>query len=84
MTINSKKNCIRDLELRLLRTATWRRELQAKYLNDPRNERAADKLEQLASEASNLTDAAWAELMPFYDWSFGTLVRICFAGGPAR
>jgi hypothetical protein len=52
----------------LRRTASWRRSLQTKY-NDPRNERAAEKLDQLASEAKDLTDEAWSELMPFYNWA---------------
>src|ERR1700730_6240696 len=50
MTINSKQNCIHDLNASLTRTANWRRALQTKFPNDPRNGRAAERLDQLATE----------------------------------
>jgi hypothetical protein len=65
---NTKQYCIENISGSLTRTAKWRRSLQAKY-NDPRNGRAAETLDRLASEASNLSEEAWSELMPFYDWS---------------
>jgi hypothetical protein len=61
MTINSKQNCISDLCASILRTASWRRALQAKYINDPRNGRAAETLSRLADEAVNLSDEQWAD-----------------------
>ena len=72
MTINSKQNCISDLCASILRTASWRRALQAKYINDPRNGRAAETLSRLADEAVNLSDEQWAELQPFYSWASQT------------
>jgi hypothetical protein len=68
MITNSKQYCIDSLSSSLARSASWRRGLQAKY-PDPRNGRAAERLDQLASEASNLSDEAWSELSPFYDWA---------------
>jgi len=68
MINNTKEYCIENLSGSLARTASWRRSLQAKY-NDHRNGRAAETLDRLASEASNLTDEAWSELMPFYNWA---------------
>jgi hypothetical protein len=68
MSINSKQNCISDLSASISRTASWRRALQAKYINDPRNSRAAETLARLADEAVNLTDEQWAQLAPFYSW----------------
>src|ERR1700687_3431820 len=68
MINNTKEYCIENLSGSLARTASGRRSLQAKY-NDPRSGRAAETLDRLASEASNLTDEAWAELMPFYNWA---------------
>ena len=68
MITNSSKNyCIESLSGSLKRTASWRRSLQTRY-NDPRNERAAIRLDQLASEANNLTAEAWLELQKFYAW----------------
>jgi len=72
MINNSKQNCIDSLSGSLTRTANWRRGLQAKYPNDPRNGRAAEKLDQLADETNDLTDEAWSELVPFYNWASGT------------
>ena len=42
--------------------------MQAKY-NDPRCGRAAETLERLAGETNDLSDEAWSELMPFYNWA---------------
>jgi predicted aminopeptidase len=70
MTNNSKENCCNDLSTSLARAANWRRQLQAKY-NDPRNERAAEKLDRLANEMSDLTDEQWSQLTPFYNWASG-------------
>jgi hypothetical protein len=71
MTINSKQNCIHDLNASLTRTANWRRELQTKFPNDPRNGRAAEKLDQLATETKDLSEEAWHELQTFYSWACG-------------
>jgi hypothetical protein len=72
MISNSKQNCITDLSASVKRTAVWRRGLQAKYPNDPRNGRAGDTLEKLTNEVSDLTDQQWSQLKPFYSWESGT------------
>lgn len=72
MISNSKQNCINDLSASIARTENWRRGLQAKYPNDPRNGRAAETLNKLADEANDLTDEAWSELKPFYNWASPT------------
>jgi hypothetical protein len=69
MINNSKQYCIDSLTGSLKRTATWRRSLQSKYPNDPRNGRAAERLNQLAIEANDLTDEVFNQLQPFYDWA---------------
>jgi hypothetical protein len=66
MITNTKQYCIDSLSGSLKRTASWRRSL-TRY-NDPRNERAAARLDQLASEVSELTEDAWLELQKFYAW----------------
>ena len=71
MTINSKQNCIHDLNASLTRTANWRRALQTKFPNDPRNGRAAERLDQLATETKDLSEEAWDELQKFYSWASG-------------
>jgi hypothetical protein len=70
MIINSKQNCKIDLSASVKRTANWRRQIKAKF-NDDRNGPAAERLDQLAIEISNLGDEAWEELKPFYNWSSG-------------
>src|SRR5260221_1643356 len=71
MISNNKQNCIYDLSSSIKRTAIWRRRLQAKY-NDPGNGRAAENLERLAIEVTELTDEQWSQLLRFYDWASGT------------
>jgi hypothetical protein len=72
MINNSKQDCIDSLCGSLTRTATWRRGLQAKWPDDPRNGRAAEKLDQLASDTKGLTDGAWEELQKFFNWASAT------------
>ena len=67
--INSNKEyCAESLRSSLARSASWRRGLQTRFPDDPRLARAADNLDQLASEASSLSDASWEELKNFYRW----------------
>jgi hypothetical protein len=54
-----------------LRTASWRRQLQVRYPTEARNIPAAAKLDQLADEVNELSDEAWAELSPHYEWCSG-------------
>jgi hypothetical protein len=67
MITNSKNYCIESLSGSLKRTASWRRSLQTRY-NDPRNERAAIRLDQLSHEVNELSDESWVELQKFYAW----------------
>jgi hypothetical protein len=68
---NNKQNCIYDLSNSIQRSEKWRRQLEVKY-HDPRNGRAAERLNQLAAEISDLTDDQYSELKPFYSWSSPT------------
>jgi hypothetical protein len=71
MTNNiSKSNCIEDMSASIKRSAAWRRNLQAKY-PDPKNGRAADKLDRLASDLKEMNNEDWLALKPFYKWSSG-------------
>ena len=73
--LNSKKNCASDLSASFRRSAVWRRGLRKKY-DDARAGRAADTLDQLAKEASNLSDDLWA------NWK--TTTRGLRADGPIQ
>jgi beta-lactamase superfamily II metal-dependent hydrolase len=58
---NDKNDCIDSLTKVLESTASWRRVLVPKF-DDPRNLRAAETLENLAVEASSLTDEQWSAI----------------------
>ena len=70
MISNSKPNCIEDISASVKRSAIWRRGLQAKY-PDPRNVRAADALDRLATEIHEMTDSEFSQLSPYYNWASG-------------
>jgi hypothetical protein len=72
MINDDKQSCADNLCGSFARSAIWRRGLEAKYPNDPRNGRAADTLDRLADETNDLTDEAWLELKPYYSWSSPT------------
>jgi hypothetical protein len=70
MPINSNKQiCIDDLSAGMKRSANWRRGLQAKFPDDSRNGRAAERLDRLASEISDLSDESWKRLEQHYNWA---------------
>jgi hypothetical protein len=53
---------------RLAQTAQWRRGLASKYPGDPRNQRAAARLDELSQADGREIDAkTWARLEPFFD-----------------
>jgi hypothetical protein len=67
--MNSKANCITDIAISVRRTANWRRNTCRQRFPDSRNIPAADRLDQLATEANDMTDETWAKLFPYYSWS---------------
>jgi hypothetical protein len=67
--INSKRDCSESIARSITRTAGWRRGLQAKYPHDNRLGQAAEQLDRLADEATDLTDDQFAALQPFYSWN---------------
>jgi hypothetical protein len=71
ITINSKQSCQDNLGGSFTRSAIWRRGLQARYPDDPRNGKAAAALDRLAAETDDLTDEAWESLKPYFNWSCG-------------
>src|ERR1700676_870104 len=67
--INNKQSCIDSLCGSFTRSTIWRRGLQAKYPNDPRNGKAAETLDRLAEETNDLTDEAWLQLKAYFNLS---------------
>lgn len=68
MILNSKEDCIECITKVLESASAWRTSLTVRWPADPRNARAAARLDQLAADAPNLTDEQWLELQPFYGW----------------
>jgi hypothetical protein len=66
--LNDKQSCADNICANLNQSSIWRRGLQAKYPNDPRNGKAAAILDTLADETNDLTDEAWQQLKPYYRW----------------
>jgi hypothetical protein len=69
MISNSKDNCKSDVIANIRRAATWRRALRRKFEHDNRLLPAAEALDHLARQASEMTDDEWARLSKFYHWS---------------
>jgi hypothetical protein len=70
--INTKANCISDIASSVRRTANWRRNVCRQRFPDAKNIPAAEKLDQIAIDASDMTDETWADLLPYYNWSSTT------------
>jgi|ERR1700688_2153084 hypothetical protein len=68
MISSNKEYCAESRRSSLARSASWRRGLKSRFPDDSRLIRAAENLDQLASEASSLSDASWEELKNFYRW----------------
>jgi predicted aminopeptidase len=69
MILNDKTDCTEFLARILDQTQAWRRKTAAEYADDPRNEKAARMLDQLAIDSANLSDQQWTELRPHFGWS---------------
>ncbi|WP_441230055.1 hypothetical protein AB7828_10060 [Tardiphaga sp. 215_C5_N2_1] len=67
--MNQKTDCTKSLSAHLRRTASWRRSIAAKYPGDPRNVRAAEALDGLATAVMDLSDAEWCRLKEHYSWA---------------
>lgn len=67
--MNQKTDCTKSQSAHLRRTASWRRSIAAKYPGDPRNLRAAEALDDLATAIMDLSDAEWFQLEAHYSWA---------------
>jgi hypothetical protein len=72
MILNDKQDCIESIAKILESTSAWRKATAVKYPDDPRNLRASEMLEQLATDAANLTDEQFTDLQPHFGWSSQT------------
>jgi predicted aminopeptidase len=72
MNLNDKQDCNEQFAKTLDRTSAWRRKTASKYPDDPRNLKAAEMLDRLAIESTNLTDEHWEKLRPHFGWNSQT------------
>jgi hypothetical protein len=56
MILNDKQDCIESIARILEQTSAWRRKTAAKFPGDERNTKAAEMLDQLATDAAKLND----------------------------
>lgn len=63
---DQKRECVASMIRALESTSVWRKGIVAKFPNDPRLLKAAATLDQLAIDATNLTDDQWLPLKPFF------------------
>jgi hypothetical protein len=68
MLENEALDCIQSIKFGLNRCAQWRGKIASQYPSDPRNGRAAECLAELATGTAELTDEAWSQLQPHFDW----------------
>jgi hypothetical protein len=67
--INNKNDAVEYIVRTLEQKSAWRRAMIAKFADDPRNKRAADRLDQLAIEAVGMTDDQFDALKPYFGWA---------------
>jgi len=66
MIQNEKDNCVDSIIRVLEGTAAWRKIVAFRHPEDTRNQRAIERLSQLAKDAANLSDEQWSLLEPAY------------------
>jgi hypothetical protein len=66
MIENEKLDCFDSITFGLHRTAQWRGKMATQYPSDTRNGKAAACLAALATDNTELSDDAWAQLEPHY------------------
>lgn len=69
MILHDRQDCTEFLARILDQTQAWRQKKAVEYADDPRNEKAAEMLDQLAIDAANLIDEQFAQLQPHFGWS---------------
>jgi hypothetical protein len=69
MLENEPLECIQSIKFEINRCAHWRAKIAARYPSDAaRNNRAAECLAQLATGPTELSETAWLQLQPHFDW----------------
>jgi hypothetical protein len=65
--MTTKNDFLDFLRINLAKSANWRRLQALRWPDDARNERAAQRLFLLASQATDINDDAWDHVGPYFD-----------------
>jgi hypothetical protein len=65
--MTTKNDCLESLSLNLAKTGPWRGLQSKKWPDDTRNGPAAQRLADLAEQATDISDHQWALLAPHFD-----------------
>src|SRR6202163_2408272 len=69
MIIDPRHECVDFIARSIRKTAEWRLSLAKRFPGDARNTRAAERLGEIANEATELSDNAWEGLKPHFHWA---------------
>src|ERR1700682_2594181 len=69
MIIDPRHECVDFIARSIRKTAEWRLSLAKRFPGDARNTRAAERLGEIANEATELSDNAWGGLKPHFHWA---------------
>ena len=67
--IDLRQECTDFVARSVRKTADWRRSNTKRWPGDDRNMKAADRLNEIADEATELSDYIWEGLKPYFHWS---------------
>ncbi len=66
MIIDTRHECVDFIARSIRKTAEWRLSLAKRFPGDARNTRAAERLAEIANEATELPDRIWEGLRPHF------------------
>jgi hypothetical protein len=69
MIIDLRQECTDFVARSVRKTASWRESNSKRWPGDDRNLKAADRLNGIADEATELSDYIWDGLKPYFHWS---------------
>jgi hypothetical protein len=69
MIIDTRQECVGFIARSLRKTANWRLSTAKRYPGDDRNIKSAERLSEIAEQATEISDYIWEGLKPHFHWS---------------